>query len=637
MRPAQLGDYRIPSDVQRHPAGDKAVFVVSRMDLVEDRYERQLWMWNGHDIFPITDGVADNSPRWSPDGTVLAFLSKSDDPDATAQIFLRTGYDDLEPLTAFDDGVVEFGWSPDGSKIVAVVSELVDGIDTPDERLRAPRRISAPSFRYDDKSWTYNKRTHLWVVDIASGDVVKITDGDSSEASPAWSPDGATVAYLGSNDPRRWVDSLGTVSVVEVDGGASRPLTSRGEWQWVGFTDEGIPLVVGMPGEVPSLDLPQVWRVPAPGSLMPLVSVDVHITASGSMGSAGAPVATKDGTVLCVAEDRGRVSLIEVSDTTMSTIVGGKREITGFARGVDSTDILFTYSTATQPGALRRVLEGHETMLSDLNQGFAEAANLVEPTEFTYESDGATIHGWVHLPPGEGKVPLLFNIHGGPAAQYSWGFFDEFQVYVGAGYGVVSVNPRGSSGYGVEHVKVPIGRWGDEVPPDHTDLRAAPYEAAKQFERLDVDRMAIMGGSYGGLSTVMISSMDQNYVSAVAERGVYNFVSFAGTTDIPWFVQLYIGATLPDGADALWRASSLSRAHHITTPTLVIHSEHDYRCPVEQGQQLFSMLYQSGVETELLLFPEGEGHELSRSGTPKHRVERFEAILEWHGRYVPNR
>jgi dipeptidyl aminopeptidase/acylaminoacyl peptidase len=256
------------------------------------------------------------------------------------------------------------------------------------------------------------------------------------------------------------------------------------------------------------------------------------------------------------------------------------------------------------------------------------------PQEFTYESDGNEIHGWVYLPEGEAKVPLLFNIHGGPAAQYGWGFFDEFQVYAEAGYGVVATNPRGSSGYGYDHVVTPCGRWSEDLPPDMLDLMSAPREAGARFDRLDLSNMGIMGGSYGGLSTAMITSMDQSYRSAVAERGVYNWVSMAGTSDIPFFMELYLGTDMPHGADELWNASPLARAHAITTPTLVIHSETDFRCPVEQGQQFFSLLYRSGIDAELLLFPTGEGHELSRSGSPKHRVERFDAILAWHAAHL---
>jgi dipeptidyl aminopeptidase/acylaminoacyl peptidase len=183
-------------------------------------------------------------------------------------------------------------------------------------------------------------------------------------------------------------------------------------------------------------------------------------------------------------------------------------------------------------------------------------------------------------------------------------------------------------------VNTPIGEWGKDVPADQLDLTRVPAAAAAQFPRLDMERLGIMGGSYGGLSTVMITAMDQRYTSAVAERGVYNWLSMAGTSDIPFFIPLYLDAEMPGGALDLWKASPLARAHNIETPTLIIHSEHDFRCPVEQGQQLFTLLATKGVETELLLFPPGEGHELSRSGKPKHRRERFEAILQWHERHL---
>jgi dipeptidyl aminopeptidase/acylaminoacyl peptidase len=132
----------------------------------------------------------------------------------------------------------------------------------------------------------------------------------------------------------------------------------------------------------------------------------------------------------------------------------------------------------------------------------------------------------------------------------------------------------------------------------------------------------------------MVTALDQSYKSAVAERGVYNWLSMAGTSDIPFFMDLYLETNMPEGADELWKASALARAHNVTTPTLILHSETDFRCPIEQAQQYFTALYRSGVETELLIFPSGEGHELSRSGKPKHRVERFDAILDWHENHI---
>jgi len=264
---------------------------------------------------------------------------------------------------------------------------------------------------------------------------------------------------------------------------------------------------------------------------------------------------------------------------------------------------------------------------------------LIEPEFFVVEaadvgSGDVELDVWVYLPPGDEKVPLLFIIHGGPNAQYGWAFFDEFQIYAGAGYGVVATNPRGASGRGREFVRGALGRWNEERPPDLEDLLAAVDAAVEQFDRLDPDRMGIMGGSYGGLITAKILATDHRFKSAVPERGLYNFASFAGTSDIGFvFPREYVAERDYDDWSALWDASPLRTAHRITTPCLVIHSDADFRCPIEQGEQLFAVLIDNGVEAEFLRFP-GESHELSRSGTPAHRRHRFEAILEWHGRYL---
>jgi dipeptidyl aminopeptidase/acylaminoacyl peptidase len=249
-------------------------------------------------------------------------------------------------------------------------------------------------------------------------------------------------------------------------------------------------------------------------------------------------------------------------------------------------------------------------------------------------NDGVELDVWVFLPPGDETVPLLLNIHGGPATQYGWGFFDEFQIYVDAGYGVVATNPRGSSGRGRDFVRVPVGRWVEERPPDLEDVLAVVDGALERFDRLDADRMGVMGGSYGGFMTARVLSVEDRWKSAVAERGLYNFVSFAGTSDIGFtFPTRYLGEWDYSDWSALWEASPVRWAHRIATPSLVLHSDADLRCPIEQGEQLYSILIDQGVESELLRFP-GESHELSRGGRPLHRRERFEAILDWHGRYL---
>jgi dipeptidyl aminopeptidase/acylaminoacyl peptidase len=636
MRPEDLGAFRIPSDAFLHPDGTRVVFVVTQMDLDADEYVRQLWLWDGEIARPLTAGRADTSPRWSPDGASLAFLRKGPGDDDKAQLALMPiDGGEAETITDFELGVSEIAWSPDGSTIAVVAAEYVDGIEDDDERDRAPRRIAHPAFRFDNKGWTFNSRSHIWTVDVGTGASTQVTSGDCSETSVSWSPDGETLTYLSATGQDRWVNPLNNVFTISPGGGAAQAATPMGAWSWSGFAPDGTLYALGLVSDRIDLRPPQIHRVVWDGALDQVTHIDRNLNPQHPPSALSAPRFLDDGTIVAVVEDRGMHRVVSIGfDGSISDVAGGPRLITGWCPSGDGSKAVFTASTPTGPGEVIRWDNRHETTLTSLNEAFAESVDLVQPEEFTFESDGAQIHGWVYLPPGDGTVPLLLNIHGGPATQYGWGFFDEFQVYVGAGYGVVAVNPRGSSGYGYEHVSVPCGRWSEEIPPDMADLIAAPLAAAERFARLDTSRMGVMGGSYGGLSTAIVTALDDSYRSAVAERGVYNWVSMAGTSDIPFFIELYLGTDLPHGAEEMWKASALSRAHTIETPTLVIHAETDYRCPVEQGQQLFSLLYKQGVATELLLFPSGEGHELSRSGKPKHRVERFEAILAWHEEHL---
>jgi dipeptidyl aminopeptidase/acylaminoacyl peptidase len=241
--------------------------------------------------------------------------------------------------------------------------------------------------------------------------------------------------------------------------------------------------------------------------------------------------------------------------------------------------------------------------------------------------DGYPVHGWVTTPEGPGPHPVLLTVHGGPFAQYGWSLFDETQVYVSAGYAVVQCNPRGSSGYGSAHGRAIRGGFGEL---DAADVLAF-LDAALADPALDADRVGIMGGSYGGYLTTTIIGRTSRFAAAISERAFLDPVSFVGSADIGWsFPDQYLGT---DPA-RLAAQSAMAGAGAITTPTLVIHSEEDWRCPVEQGMRLYVELKRRGVPSELLLFP-GEGHELSRTGRPRHRLARFEHVLRWWARWLP--
>ena len=607
------------------------------MDLEDDEYCSEIWRWDGEILAKFTSGPQDRAPRWSPDGAQIAFLRRTS-PGVYQVAVMPTDGGEAQVVTDFELGAIELEWSPDGRHLAAVAMEWADGysdIDE-DERSRRPRRITKLPYRFDNRGWTHDKRRHVWVIDPRGETAARcVTPGEHEEFSVSWHPDGTQLAFVSARtEPVGLVPST-EIYTVAVDGGEVTQRTAGGSWQYPTFDKDGRLYAAGDPDVWSHPGISRLWDLAGDEPVAVTADLDRNVVVPSPPSQPPQVQWLDDGSGRVLIEDRGSVVAYSVGRNTPSTeLIGGRMVMTGASWSADGSTAVYVASTTTNPGEVFLWSEdGGSQAISDLNSGLA--ATLVEPTQFTIEHDGVAIEGWIYLPPGDGPVPLLLNIHGGPATQYSWGFFDEFQVYVGAGYGVVATNPRGSSGYGLDHVRSIFGTWQEELPPDMRDLSAAVDAAAATEPRLDTDRVGIMGGSYGGLATVRLIAMDQRYKAAVAERGLYVFNSFTGTSDIaPWFTQMYLGRDAIEDPAVMWDASSLKGFGSITTPTLVLHSEHDFRCPIEQAEQLFVALLRNGTPTELLRFPGPASHELSRSGKPKHRVERFEAILDWHGRYL---
>ena len=234
------------------------------------------------------------------------------------------------------------------------------------------------------------------------------------------------------------------------------------------------------------------------------------------------------------------------------------------------------------------------------------------------------------------RYPVLLSIHGGPFTQYGTGFFDEFQVYAGAGYAVVYSNPRGSSGYSEDWGRAIRGPgdlgpgWGSV---DYEDLMAVMDTALERYDFCDPERTGVLGGSYGGFMTSWIVSHTNRFKAACSERAVNNMVSMYGSSDIGWVFKGYHGAFVHDDVEQYLAMSPWTYAKAIETPLLILHSEQDLRCNIEQAEQLFTTLRLLEREVELVRFP-AESHELSRSGSPVHRVRRFEILLDWFDRYL---
>jgi dipeptidyl aminopeptidase/acylaminoacyl peptidase len=638
VQPRDLEKIRFLSDPRLH--GDRVVFTVARINLEDDRYESQVWLWDGSRAAPFTGGRHDSAPRWSPDGSRLAFLRKGPDEKDKPQVaVIPAGGGEARVITDFALGASDIAWSPDGTRLAVVATEWTEewkDLDD-DERARKPRMIDRLDYRGDTRGMLDDRRSHVYLVDPdGKQDVADLTPDDFHSAGPAWHPDGKSVAFLSARHEDRDLGPGGQVWRVGVEGGDAEAVTDIGYWGFVTYRPDGVMHIVGLPGLMDYPDVMPLWRVEPDGARTNLTGkLDRNIMShSPSIAPAG-PQWLDDGVCYTTVEDAGRIRAVAIDlDGMITDLAGGDRVITGLSPRSDGSAFAFVAASPTDPGELCWWENGTERKLTKFNEEFRTSVPLISPEPFTVSHEGIEVEGWVYLPPGEDTVPLLLNIHGGPASMYSLGFFDEFQVYATAGYGVVATNPRGSTSYGSDHVRAVVGTWAGDNPPDLRDVRAAVGVALERFPRLDPNRMGVMGGSYGGYMTVRVLADDDRYRSAVAERGLHSWLSFAGTSDIgAYFDRMYLEAGLPADVEGLWQASPVAWAPRVTTPTLVLHSESDYRCPIEQGEQLFAALRRNGTKTAMLRFP-GESHELSRSGKPKHRVERFEAILAWHAEHL---
>lgn len=626
MKPEDLSRIVVPSDPRLH--NGRLAYVRTKLDVEGDRYNSEVWLHVGGDDRRLTAGPGDSAPRWSPDGSRLAFLRRDDDGVSQVAI-IRPDGGEARVVTSFARGVEELEWSPDGAVLAVVAVTWTDEWDDLDEeeRQRRPKRITTIPYRFDNRGALHDRRRHLWLVDPDGGSEDRcLTPGEFDVEAPAWSPDGTTIAIVSDRDPNGGL-VMGT-DVWEVDaatGEITRAVAWRGMWSLATYRPDGVLHVVGHP-EARWPVTQRLFRREPDGSLSDLTGrVDRSVL---SISGGPARVVWRDDVAYSGLENAGRVEVVATHpDGRVDHVVQGDRMV--MAIDVEADRLVFTASSPTSTGdVFEQVGEADEQVLVPLSTDL----ELVDADHFRAPSGGHEIDVWVYAPEGDGPVPVLLNIHGGPAGQYSFGFSDEFQVYAGAGYAVVACNPRGSSGRGQAWLDDVVGEgWG---VVDVADVAAALEAALARHPRLDPQRIGIMGGSYGGFLTAWMIAHDDRFLSAVVERALLSFPSFAGTSDIAVdFPRAYLQADYPDAWPTWWERSPLSVADRIGTPTLILHSETDFRCPIEQAEQLFTALLRNGTPVEFLRFP-GEGHELSRSGKPRHRVERFEAILEWHDRWL---
>lgn len=651
MTPDDTLALRWASDPRVSPDGTRVAYVVHHIDPEANAYRSTIWIGStdgatpDQPATPATDRHL--SPRWSPDGTRLAYvrITEIDDvaPEDKILAQLQVAAADAAPAEeatvlvesreAIDDPV----FSPDGRWLAYANRVRGPHYDEDDTARRPPRRIMHRYYRLNGEGVIIDRPTHVHVV-AADGSTppLDVTPGDTPVSQPAWFPDSDRLVAVAERPATSWLTS--DVVVLDRRGGRLDALTAAtGHYEQPRVSADGTTVaLIGYDdvGIHPQNNAVGVIAAAGAGQSVEWISRDLDRTWDGFAH-------TQPGAALVgLVQDRGNVHAYRAEPTGAPVLLtAGERTLTGWSTAAGVT--AFAASTPARPAEIFIADAAGERRHTSVADDFVGAAGPVPAERFTARSAGEEVDAWIFTPPNFDpgrRYPLLFNIHGGPFTQYGNVFFDEAQHQARAGFVVVLSNPRGSSGRHTAWGQATMGRkhrnpgtgWG---AIDYDDLMAVVDTAIERYPFIDPDRLGVIGGSYGGYMTSWIISHDHRFAAACSERAVNNLVSLDQSSDSAGLWHSWFGPSQRDDMAEYLAMSPITYADAIETPLLIIHSDNDLRCPFEQADQLFYALLDDGKEVEYHLFPD-EDHELSRSGSPIHRVQRAELILDYFTRHL---
>jgi dipeptidyl aminopeptidase/acylaminoacyl peptidase len=623
--------FRFLSDAHISPDGKQTAYVQTVIDLQKNRRESSIW------LVPIdgsaeprritADGADSNSPRWSPDGSRLAFLSNRGGEARQIYVLSMQG-GEAHAVSNLKNGVTTFQWSPAGERFVAV--GRIGPSDTA-PRKSDVRHYTRMSYKFNDTGWYDDKRSHLWVIDASSGKDKQITSGeDWNDTDPQWSPDGTRIAFVSDRSGHEYDGGFNKdVWVILAEGGTLSKISdhpfedTQPRWSADGKQ-------IAFAGKVTRRQFPRLYIAPAAGGASRLIAEPDLVPEELTWHAANE--------LRFRAETKGQVHLFrtDVETHKVAPITSGERGVHGFdvnqrtgimtylANDFQNSDEL--YVSKLDGSGEHRLTHANAKLWADLDLAHVERM----PFKST---DGLPIDGFLVKPLGwqaDKKYPMILSIHGGPANQYGVEWFHEFQVYAAKGWAVFFCNPRGSTGYGEKFERAIVNNWGGM---DYQDVMAGVDAVLKQNPWIDQDRLGVTGGSYGGFMTNWIVGHTNRFRAAVTLRSLSNFISDEGTRDGAYGHEEDFKGILFDDFDQFWDASPLKYAKNVKTPTLILHSDNDFRVPLEQGEQWFRALKHYGVNAEIVIFPR-ENHNLTRTGEPKHLVESLNWQVYWFKRFL---
>jgi len=662
---SDLFAFRWVASPQISPDGRQAAYVLVTVNAKHDGYETSLWLVATDGASPprrVTAGPHDATPRWSPDGSVLAFLRSK---DGHAQIYLLSlAGGEAQQLTDLPKGAGPAAWSPDGKTIAFVTSTTPEDIAKADkpEKKEEPksdvRVITLAEYRADDEGYLDpTEHGHIWTVSAAMpgehpAKAHQVTSGKFDEEVPQWSRDGARIYFVSDRVAESYyyppdndfysVPAAGGAmdTVADIDGPIFGPAVSP-DGKAVAFRGWINPKA---PRSYQESDL----FVSRAGKATNLTADYDFDMGGGVLGDQAPPrggegsspnIWSADGKyVMVTTTEHGRSNLIRFDAQTgaREPLTTGDHAVLAYTATPDAKRLVLTIGDPTHlPDAYALDPQTKRlTQLTHVNDSLLSKLQLVTPEDFWYTSfDGRKVETWIMKPvgftPGK-KYPLILNIHGGPHTAYGYIFFHEMQWMAAKGYVVVYPNPRGSTTYGQEFGNIIQYKYPGD---DYRDLMIA-VDSAIRRGYVDSTKLGVTGGSGGGLLTDWTVGHTHRFKAAVSQRDVADWLGFWYTADFTLFRPTWFHSVpFRDPQEYLVR-SPVRYADSVTTPLMFILGDEDYRAPPNQGgEAMFRALKYLKKTTVMVRFP-GESHELSRSGKPMHRVERLQHILAWFDKYL---
>jgi len=624
------------------PDGAWVAYTVGSADTLKDRTARDLWMtsWDGRKTLRLTTSSSnEGTPRWSPDGKYLAFLSDREDPHEAQQVWLlnREG-GEAERVTDLPGGVSQYAWSPDGKRLALIAGDPDSATAGADSASRRAAAIVVDRFQFkeDETGYLGKKRDHLYLFDLSTRKAELLTPGDYYELDPAWSPDGRQIAFVSKRRPEFDRTNNWDLYVVEGRAGATpRQLTNFPgpdmDPDWGGrppaWSPDGkfLAYVQGGPLKLIYYAGQKLAIVPAAGGpakvLTPTLDRNVlspHWSADGS-------------TVLFLLEDDRvtHLAAVPAQGGEIRRLTQGRFLVSDYT-SASNDRVALLVSRPDAPAEVYALDQGELRPLSRQNDSWIRNVELASAQEISFRSrDGTPVNGFLVRPVGyrEGtRVPTILRIHGGPVYQFYNEFAFDWQLLAADGFAVVAANPRGSSGRGEKFSTAIWADWGNK---DGQDVLAAIDYAVAQGVA-DSALLGVGGWSYGGILTNQVIARDRRFKAATSGAGQSNALAGYGTDQYVREYEAELGTPWANPETWIRVSYPFFHADRIVTPTLFLCGDKDFNVPLLNSEQMYQALKSLGRDTELVIYP-GEYHEIRRPSFERDRLRRY---LDWYARHL---